>query len=148
MATVTDANVVLGRIPADLRLGGSISLDIGAARRALEVLGDNLGLEIEEVAAGIIEVVDSHMERALRAVSVEEGVDPRFGAGCLRRGGWPARNPPRPTSRHEDDPDPAAFRGVLGTGPPAGRAEQRREPNGDAGGRLRPLEGGDRPDTG
>ena len=77
VATVTDANVVLGRIPTDLRLGGSIKLEIGAARRALAVLGSDLGLEIDEVAAGVIEVVDTHMERALRAVSVEEGVDPR-----------------------------------------------------------------------
>jgi N-methylhydantoinase A len=76
-ATVTDANVVLGRIPADLSLGGSVPLDIEAARRALGLLGADLGLEIDEVAAGIIEVVDTHMERALRAVSVEEGVDPR-----------------------------------------------------------------------
>ena len=77
VATVTDANVVLGRIPADVALGGMVNLDIEAARRALGVLGSNLGLEIEEVSAGIIEVVDTHMERALRAVSVEEGVDPR-----------------------------------------------------------------------
>jgi N-methylhydantoinase A len=77
VATVTDANVVLGRIPADLRLGGSIKMESGAALRALAVLGADLGLEIEEVAAGVIEVVDTQMERALRAVSVEEGVDPR-----------------------------------------------------------------------
>ncbi|HEU5113575.1 MAG TPA: hydantoinase/oxoprolinase family protein, partial [Acidimicrobiia bacterium] len=76
-ATVTDANVVLGRIPADLSLGGSVHLDIGAARRALALLGAELGLEIDAVAAGIVEVFDTHMERALRAVSVEEGVDPR-----------------------------------------------------------------------
>jgi N-methylhydantoinase A len=77
VATVTDANVVLGRIPADLSLGGSVPLDIGAARRALGLLGANLGMEIDEVAVGIVDVVDTHMERALRAVSVEEGVDPR-----------------------------------------------------------------------
>ena len=77
VATVTDANVVLGRIPPDLALGGTVSLDIEAARRALALLGADLDLEIEEVAAGIIDVVDTHMERALRAVSVEEGVDPR-----------------------------------------------------------------------
>jgi N-methylhydantoinase A len=76
-ATVTDANVVLGRIPADLSLGGSVPLDIGAARRAVGLLGAELGMEIDAVAAGIIEIVDTHMERALRAVSVEEGVDPR-----------------------------------------------------------------------
>ncbi|MET0566782.1 MAG: hydantoinase/oxoprolinase family protein [Acidimicrobiia bacterium] len=80
VATVTDANVVLGRIPADLSLGGSVPLDIWAARRALGLLAADLGIGVEEVAAGIIEVVDTHMERALRAVSVEEGVDPRNSA--------------------------------------------------------------------
>jgi N-methylhydantoinase A len=77
VATVTDANVVLGAIPHDLALGGVVDLDIEAARQALAVLGAHLGIEVEGVAAGIIEVVDTHMERALRAVSVEEGVDPR-----------------------------------------------------------------------
>ena len=49
----------------------------GDRRRALGLLGADLGIGVEEVAAGIIEVVDTHMERALRAVSVEEGVDTR-----------------------------------------------------------------------
>jgi len=77
VATVTDANVLLHRIPADLALGGTVNLDVEAARRAVAVLGADLDLETEEVAAGIIDVVDTQMERALRAVSVEEGVDPR-----------------------------------------------------------------------
>jgi N-methylhydantoinase A len=79
-ATVTDANVVLGRIPPDAALGGSVALDIGAAQRVAGELGSTLSLGTEAVAAGIIEVVDTHMERALRAVSVEEGVDPRDSA--------------------------------------------------------------------
>lgn len=76
-ATVTDANVLIGRIPAEVTLGGSVTLDVDAARHALGVIGSALGLDVEFVAAGIVEVVDTHMERALRAVSVEEGVDPR-----------------------------------------------------------------------
>ncbi len=76
-ATVTDASVALGRIPAEVRLGGSVALDVVAARHALAVIGSVLGLDVEAVGAGIVEVVDTHMERALRAVSVEEGVDPR-----------------------------------------------------------------------
>jgi N-methylhydantoinase A len=76
-ATVTDANVVLGRIPANQTLGGSVALDVDAARRASAAIGSRLGLDVEAVGAGIVEVVDTHMERALRAVSVEEGVDPR-----------------------------------------------------------------------
>ena len=76
-ATVTDANVILGRIPAGSALGGSVALDVGAARKAAAEIASTLSLEVETLAAGIIDVVDTHMERALRAVSIEEGVDPR-----------------------------------------------------------------------
>jgi N-methylhydantoinase A/oxoprolinase/acetone carboxylase beta subunit len=67
-ATVTDADLVAGRIPGDVRFGG-LALDHERARRAL----DRAGVE----AAGVIRVVDAAMERALRAVSVERGIDPR-----------------------------------------------------------------------
>jgi len=77
LATVTDANVVLGRIPRDRPLGGSVDIDGAAAQSAVDLIGSVLGLDIEATALGIIEVVDTHMERALRSVSVEEGVDPR-----------------------------------------------------------------------
>lgn len=77
LATVTDANVVLGRIPVDRPLGGSVDIDGSKARSAVDLIGSVLGLGTERTAAGIIEVVDTHMERALRSVSVEEGVDPR-----------------------------------------------------------------------
>ncbi len=76
-ATVTDANVVLGSIPATLVMGGSLRLDVDAARRAVTELGAGIGLETAAMALGILEIVDAHMERALRTVSVEEGVDPR-----------------------------------------------------------------------
>jgi N-methylhydantoinase A len=79
-ATVTDANVVLGRIPRGLALGGSVALDIGAATGVVAAIGQGLGLDPDSAAAGMIEVVDTHMERALRGVSVEEGVDPRDSA--------------------------------------------------------------------
>jgi N-methylhydantoinase A len=74
---VTDANVVLGRIPSSLKLGGSVELDLPAAHSALASIGDRIGLGVESIAEGIVDVVDAHMERALRAVSVEEGADPR-----------------------------------------------------------------------
>ncbi len=73
--TVTDANLVLGRI-AD-RLAGALRLLPDAASTALGRLGDRLGLGPIETALGIVEVVEAHMERAVRAVSVEEGADPR-----------------------------------------------------------------------
>ncbi|MFV1962525.1 MAG: hydantoinase/oxoprolinase family protein, partial [Acidimicrobiia bacterium] len=75
--TVTDANIVTGNIPADLALGGSVVLDADAASQAIERLGNTLGLSVDATASGMLEVVDSHMEHALRSVSVAEGADPR-----------------------------------------------------------------------
>ena len=68
-ATVTDADVVLGRIPADTALAGLGSIDAAAARRALHRAG--------VPAAGVVAVVDASMERAVRVVTVEQGIDPR-----------------------------------------------------------------------
>jgi N-methylhydantoinase A len=78
--TVTDANLVAGNIPADLALGGTVALDVRLARAAVGRLGEAAGLDPEATAAGMLDVVDSHMEHALRAVSVEEGADPREAA--------------------------------------------------------------------
>ncbi len=76
-ATVTDANLVLGRLAADYFLGGEMTLDEARAWAALERLGKRLGLSAVDAAAGVIEVVNAHMERALRVISVERGYDPR-----------------------------------------------------------------------
>lgn len=75
--TVTDANVVLGRIPHDQPLGGRIALRPELARAAVGGLAERLGLGLEECAEGIITVAVQEMVRALRRVSVERGVDPR-----------------------------------------------------------------------
>lgn len=75
--TVTDANVVLGRLPADVRLGGHLPLDAAAAREALEPVARRLNGSIEEAAQGILRVVEAQMVRALRVVSIEQGHDPR-----------------------------------------------------------------------
>jgi N-methylhydantoinase A len=75
--TVTDANVVLGRVPTDTPLGGRILLDADAARRAVGTLAAELGLTLERCAEGILTVAVQEMVRALRTVSVERGVDPR-----------------------------------------------------------------------
>jgi N-methylhydantoinase A len=80
LPTVTDANVVLGFLPPGLALAGSVPLDVGAAERALAALGREVGLDAKAASRGIIEIVDSHMERAIRTVSVEEGSDPRDAA--------------------------------------------------------------------
>jgi N-methylhydantoinase A len=75
--TVTDANLVLGRLPADTPLGGRIRLDPGAARDAVGALAAELGMDLEDCAEGILAVAVQEMVRALRLVSVERGEDPR-----------------------------------------------------------------------
>lgn len=82
--TVTDANLVLGRLAADSFLGGRMELDGGEADCVLMGLGQSAGLLQEgdlsaaQVAAlGVIQVVNAHMERALRVISVERGYDPQ-----------------------------------------------------------------------
>ena len=76
--TVTDANLVLGRLVAGQFLGGSAApLDTTAARNALQELGARLGMGPEEAALGVLRVANATMERALRRVSLERGHDPR-----------------------------------------------------------------------
>ncbi len=75
--TVTDADLVVGRLAANTLLAGSMRLDVEAARRAVAALAGQLELEESATALGMIDVVESHMERAVRTVSVEEGADPR-----------------------------------------------------------------------
>jgi N-methylhydantoinase A len=75
--TVTDANLVLGRIPPAL-LGGEIPLDVQAARQTIQLrIARPLGLGVEEAASGIIEIVNNNMARAIRTVSIGRGHDPR-----------------------------------------------------------------------
>jgi N-methylhydantoinase A len=75
--TVTDANLVLGRLPADAALGGRIRLDTAAAEAAVGRLAAELGMDAGACAEGIVRVAVEEMVRALRRVSVERGVDPR-----------------------------------------------------------------------
>jgi N-methylhydantoinase A len=75
--TVTDANLLLGRISADAFLGGHMGLDEAAARLALVELGKAMGMSAEEAALGVIRVANEHMAQALRVISVQRGVDPR-----------------------------------------------------------------------
>jgi N-methylhydantoinase A len=76
-ATVTDANVVLGRLVAEAFLGGRMRLDTRRARDAIARLGSALRLDCERAAEGVVQVVNAAMERAIRSISVERGHDPR-----------------------------------------------------------------------
>lgn len=75
--TVTDANLVLGRLNPDYFLGGSIKLDREAAYNAIEDLGKRLGKTVEQTASSIIQIANNNMVGALRMVLIEKGYDPR-----------------------------------------------------------------------
>lgn len=76
--TVTDANVVLGRIDPEFFLGGAIPVRADAAERAVqEQIGVPLGLDKWDAAEGIITIVNAKMAHAIRAVTVQRGLDPR-----------------------------------------------------------------------
>jgi len=108
--TVTDANLVLGYLPAQQRLGGDMELNRELAHTAVRKIGTALGLSVRDAALGIYNIVNENMVGALRLVSVEQGHDPReyaliaFGgagplhANALARllGSWPAIIPPGP----------------------------------------------------
>ncbi|WP_258862162.1 hydantoinase/oxoprolinase family protein [Marinitenerispora sediminis] len=74
--TVTDAHLVLGRIPPHL-LGGRIPLDAAAAREGIAKIGGQLGLGVEQAAAGILEISAWNQANALRQVTVQRGLDVR-----------------------------------------------------------------------
>jgi len=76
-ATVTDAHVVLGRIGAAQLLGGTMRIDVERASAAVDRVARKLKLDRARAAAGIVRVANANMQRAMRAVSVERGYDPR-----------------------------------------------------------------------
>ena len=75
--TVTDANLVLGRLPARGLLAGEMRLDASLARAAIAPIADRLGSGVERTARGMLDVVVANMVRAIRTISVERGYDPR-----------------------------------------------------------------------
>lgn len=108
--TVTDANVVLGYLPSDAKLGGDMTIRRDLAVAAVTKVAEALGKTVEDAAEGIIAIVNENMCGALRLVSVEQGYDPRSfaligfgGAGPLHANAlarlinsWPAIIPPGP----------------------------------------------------
>ena len=75
--TVTDANVVTGRISPTNFLGGKMSLDADAARVAIQPIADHLGLPLENAALSVIHIANNNMVGALHSVLTEQGLDPR-----------------------------------------------------------------------
>jgi N-methylhydantoinase A len=75
--TVTDANLILGRLLPDYFLSGRLSLDRSRAEKLMATLASQIGATVRDAALGINRVVNATMERAIRAISLERGYDPR-----------------------------------------------------------------------
>lgn len=75
--TVTDANLLLGRLDPESFLGGRMQLDVERTRAVAEPMAAGMGLTVTALAEGIVRVANSNMERAIRVVSVQRGYDPR-----------------------------------------------------------------------
>ncbi len=75
-ATVTDANLMMGRIPQGTLLGGYMPLDYAAAEAVLLKLADGMNCDLLEAARGVVRLANEHMARALRVISIERGYDP------------------------------------------------------------------------
>lgn len=89
-STVTDANLVLGRLAADTLLGGGMHLDLEAARRSVEQkIAGPLGLSLEDAAEGVVRVVNATMTAAIRKLTIERGHDPREFVLCAFGGAGP-----------------------------------------------------------
>ncbi|MAE67203.1 MAG: hypothetical protein CMJ18_23325 [Phycisphaeraceae bacterium] len=88
--TVTDANLVLGRVAAQSRLAGGMQLDIEAARRCIhDTLAAPLDMTAERAAEGMVRVVNTTMVAAIRRITVERGHDPRVFSLCAFGGAGP-----------------------------------------------------------
>jgi N-methylhydantoinase A/oxoprolinase/acetone carboxylase beta subunit len=75
--TVTDANLLLGRLDPDQFLGGRMALDVERARDVARHLAARVGLDEAALAEGVVRIANASMERAIRVVSVQRGFDPR-----------------------------------------------------------------------
>ncbi|TXL79616.1 hydantoinase/oxoprolinase family protein [Vineibacter terrae] len=75
--TVTDANLVLGRLDANDFLGGSMALDAEASRRVIGGLAAQLGLPLNDAAEGVLTILNANMANAIRSRTVQKGIDPR-----------------------------------------------------------------------
>ncbi|MEX2389953.1 MAG: hydantoinase/oxoprolinase family protein [Phycisphaeraceae bacterium] len=76
-ATVTDAHVVLGHLPADLSLGEDLTLDRNAAIAAVQAIADRAGLGLHPAALGVLRIAEATMARAVQRISLQRGRDPR-----------------------------------------------------------------------
>lgn len=89
--TVSDANLVLGRLDSANFAGGTMTLDVARARKAVGRLGDRFGLSTEAMAQGIIDIINAKMADAIRTITIRRGIDPRDFALVAYGGAGPAQ---------------------------------------------------------
>lgn len=95
--TVTDANLFLGRIGRDAKLGGWLELDFEATESAISALAKELNLSANELAEGMLSVINAKMADAIRTITIQQGIDPRdfslvaFGGAGSMHAVWLAR---------------------------------------------------------
>ena len=75
--TVTDANLYLGRLGKESKLGGWMDLDLNASESVLKSLSEKLNISSTELAEGILSIINAKMADAIRTITVKEGIDPR-----------------------------------------------------------------------
>lgn len=91
--TVTDANLVLGRVDPGSFAGGQMTLDVDAAHEAVDALANELGLDTPVMAEGICDVINAKMAQAIRTLTVEKGIEPRDFALVAFGGAGPMHAP-------------------------------------------------------
>ena len=84
--TVSDANLILGRLDGANFAGGTLVLDRDKAAAAVRSIGDNFGLSTEAMAQGILDIINAKMADAIRTITIRRGIDPR-GFALLAYGG-------------------------------------------------------------
>lgn len=119
LPTVTDANLVLGRLDPEYFVGGEMKLDVGFASAAVDRIAEPLGMDRYQAAHGIIEIANANMGAAIQLVSVQRGFDPREftlvafgGAGPLHANAL-AREAQIPTTLIPPNPGVASAWGLL-----------------------------------
>ncbi|MBO6718488.1 MAG: hydantoinase/oxoprolinase family protein [Rhizobiaceae bacterium] len=89
--TVSDANLVLGRLDSSNFAGGSLSLDRDKAKEAVAKLGSSFGMNAEQMAQGILDIINAKMADAIRTITIRRGIDPRDFALVAYGGAGPAQ---------------------------------------------------------
>src|SRR5262249_34665028 len=124
--TITDANLVLGRIPSAL-IGGGVALDVSRSRAGLAALALRLpgAMTVEQLAHGIIEIANWNQANAIRQMTIQRGIDPRGFALLAFGGAGPAQSP---AVMELLGMRAASFRATLATCPPSGCLPSIGEP--------------------